>query len=63
MICTCEKCRYTFPALSLPLTCPDCGAEKVREATTEESDWYFDIQREKEYNPLLLDRIQLGKVG
>ena len=56
IICTCEKCRYTFPSASLPLTCPDCGADKVREATLEEKDWYYDLENEKRHNPLLLDR-------
>jgi len=57
MICTCEKCLYTFPTHSLPTDCPDCGAEQVREATLEEKDWYFDLQREKLHNPLLLDKV------
>ena len=57
MICTCEKCNYTFQYGSLPLTCPDCGATAVREATPEEKDWYYDLQAEKLYNPLLLDKM------
>ena len=56
MICTCDKCHYTFSSNSLPLTCPDCGAKDVREATLEEKDWYYDLEREKQYNPLLLDK-------
>jgi len=38
MICTCDNCRYTFCSDSLPLACPDCGSENVREATLEEKD-------------------------
>lgn len=63
MICTCEKCRYTFSSNSLPLTCPDCGATKVREATPEEEDWYYDLESEKQRNPLLLDKGQFSKAG
>ena len=57
MICTYEKCLFTFSSDSLPLTCPDCGGECVREATLEEKDWYYDLEREKQYNPLLLDKV------
>ena len=57
MICTCEKCQYTFFADSLPDRCPDCGAQKVREASPEEKEWYDDLEQEKLYNPLLLDRV------
>lgn len=56
MICTCDKCLFTFFYNSLPLNCPDCGAENVREATVEEKNWYYDLQYEKQYNPLLLDK-------
>lgn len=56
MICTCGKCNYIFSSNSLSLTCPDCGSTLVREATLEEKDWYYDLQREKEINPLLLDK-------
>ena len=56
MIFTCTKCRYTFSSDSLPVTCPDCGAHAVREATPEEKDWFYDLQQEKTWNPLLLDK-------
>ena len=56
MICTCEKCRYTISAQSLPLSCPDCGSEAVRPATQMEQDWYYDLQQEKCWNPDLLDK-------
>ena len=57
MICACEKCRYTFSAYSLPLSCPDCGSESVRPATQVEQDWYYDLQQEKRWNPDLLDKV------
>ena len=57
MICTCEKCKYTFSAQSLPLSCPDCGSEAVRSATQVEQDWYYDLQQEKRWNPDLLDKV------
>jgi ABC-type ATPase with predicted acetyltransferase domain len=57
MICTCDKCLYTFRDFTRPETCPDCGSGKVREATPEEKSWYLDLQEEKKYNPLLLDRV------
>ena len=47
MICTCDKCLYTFCSDSLPLTCPDCGSRNIREATMEEKDWYHDLEMEK----------------
>ncbi|MBR2854551.1 MAG: hypothetical protein IKE81_09525 [Clostridia bacterium] len=56
MICTCDKCLYTFCSDSLPLTCPDCGSRNIREATMEEKDWYHDLEMEKQRNPLLLDK-------
>ncbi len=56
MICTCNKCLYTFAAEFIPDTCPDCGSRDVREATGEEKDWYYDLELEKQHNPLLLDR-------
>ena len=58
MICTCDNCRYTFCPDSLPLACPDCGSENVREATLEEKDWYHDLEQEKMHNPMLLDKIK-----
>ena len=57
MICTCDKCLFTFFYNSLPETCPDCGSPSVREATPEEKDWYYDLQQEKKNNPLLLDKV------
>ena len=57
MICTCDKCLYTFSGYSKPETCPDCGAGSVREATPEEKDWYYDLEAEKQVNPLLLDKV------
>ena len=45
MICTCEKCRYTISAQSLPLSCPDCGSEAVRPATQMEQDWKLAFRR------------------
>ena len=60
MICTCDACHYTFFADILPSSCPDCGKERlnrrvddrfitgpaVREATTEETVWFENVQRE-----------------
>jgi len=60
MICTCDNCHYTFEAESLPLSCPDCGKEKinrrigdkiksapaVRPATSDEIAWYEENQME-----------------
>lgn len=46
MILTCDKCRYTFSAQSLPERCPDCGAFAVRPATDEEIADYNRIQKE-----------------
>ena len=57
VICTCDRCLFTFFYNSFPATCPDCGAKPVREATPEEKDWYYDIQQEKQNNPLLLDKV------
>ena len=62
MICTCEKCKYTFSVRSLPLTCPDCGSEAVRPATPLEQDGYYDLQQEKRWNPDLLDKSVFQKV-
>ena len=57
MICTCDKCHYTFSSDSLPLTCPDYGSKNIREVTMEEQDWFHDLEMEKQYNPLLLDKV------
>ena len=57
MICTCDRCLYTFFLKALPESCPDCGDRHVREATPEEKDWYYDLHQEKQRNPLLLDRV------
>ena len=57
MICTCDKCLYTFYAWSRPETCPDCGAPAIRDATPEEEDGYYDLEIEKLVNPLLLDKV------
>lgn len=60
MICTCDNCHYTFQTDSFPLSCPDCGKEKinrrietkiisapaVREATEAEIAWYEQAQKE-----------------
>ncbi len=60
-IYTCDRCHYTFSFGSIPLTCPDCGSEKIREATAEEKDWYYDLELEKQYNPLLLDKVSCSR--
>ena len=57
MICTCDHCLYSFYLNTLPETCPDCGSSDVREATPEEKDWYYDIQQEKQNNPLLWNKV------
>lgn len=61
MICTCEKCKYTFSAQSQPFSCPDCGSDAVRPATQVEQDWYYDLEQEKRWNPDLLDKFALQK--
>ena len=58
MICTCDRCLYTFQSGSFPASCPDCGAEAVREAAPEEKDWFWDLEQEKRRNPLLLDKAE-----
>ena len=37
MICTCERCLYTFETAFQPEQCPDCGKFAVRTATTREA--------------------------
>ncbi len=62
MLLACEKCRYVFAVQSLPDRCPDCGHHRLRAATHEEEDWYYDLQREKENWPLL-GTSPTGKAG
>lgn len=51
-IFTCDACRFTFTAHSLPVSCPDCGKasyngrQAVRAATSVEIKEYFKIRRE-----------------
>ena len=54
MICTCEKCRYTFRYPIQPLTCPDCGSSAVRPTNEKEKK---DFHREQK---ILAKEIQLG---
>jgi rRNA maturation endonuclease Nob1 len=42
MICTCEKCRYTFSTDTQPEHCPDCGAASARNATPSEEKEYHE---------------------
>ena len=53
-ICTCEACRYTFRYPIIPLRCPDCGKEAVREAAAKEIR-QFHIEQE-----ILRKEVQLG---
>ena len=53
-ICTCEACRYTFWYPIVPLRCPDCGKEAVRESSSKEIR-QFHIEQE-----IVRKEIQLG---
>ena len=44
-ICTCEACRYTFRYPIVPLRCPDCGKDAVRESSAKEIR-QFHIEQE-----------------
>lgn len=46
MICTCERCLYTFETAFQPEQCPDCGKFAVRAATTREVGEYRRIRQE-----------------
>lgn len=45
-VCTCDACRYTFTADTIPGSCPDCGKPAVRPATESEIREYHKIQEE-----------------
>ena len=51
MICTCQRCLYTFQAEIQPDQCPDCGKFAVRPATVRESVEFQRIQREIQAEP------------
>lgn len=55
MICTCERCLYTFEAASQPEQCPDCGKFAVRTATTREAGEYrrirLELARDEQLSP------------
>ena len=73
MLFTCDACNYTFEALSLPTSCPDCEkrtvtrriADKyitvpaVRPATEAETTWYNDVQAELQAEEQQQERVQL----
>ncbi len=46
MICTCEECRYTFKRVGSYKYCPDCGSDRIRQATPREKKEYIDYQKE-----------------
>lgn len=52
MICTCERCLYTFEMMSQPEQCPDCGKYAVRTATTREIAEYRRYRQELADKPL-----------
>ena len=45
IICTCDKCKYTFRYPLLPPACPDCGTKAVRPANEQEKKEYRKNQR------------------
>ncbi len=45
-IYTCSTCKYTFERTERPATCPDCGADTIRDATLPERQEYLQNQRE-----------------
>lgn len=51
MICTCERCLYTFEISAQPEQCPDCGKHAVRAATTREISEFRRIRLELESEP------------
>ena len=53
-ICTCEACHYTFRYPIVPLRCPDCGKDAVREAAAKEIR-QFHIEQE-----IIRKEVQLG---
>lgn len=40
-IYTCNACRFTFERREEPKNCPDCGKERVREASESETQEYI----------------------
>ena len=49
MLFTCRACRYTFPALRQPASCPDCGnrgKNGIYPATAAEIEHYNKVQSE-----------------
>ena len=57
VLCTCEKCRYTFLYPIIPIACPDCGAESVRKATAPEIQEFIRLQK------ILQEEIRAGIWG
>ena len=53
-ICTCEACRYTFRYPIVPLRCPDCGKDAIRESSAKEIR-QFHIEQE-----IIRKEVQLG---
>ena len=54
ILCTCEKCRYTFEYPRIPEHCPDCGAGSVRKAPAPEVRDFARIRK------ILREEIRLG---
>ncbi len=52
MICTCERCLYTFEHPSQPEQCPDCGKYAVRTATSREVAEFRRYSQELAGKPL-----------
>ena len=39
-IYTCDACLFTFERKEEPISCPDCGKERLREATDLETETF-----------------------
>lgn len=55
-LCTCKECRYIFPAQFLPVACPDCGKQAVRDADEQESRDY------RRFQEIIREEIRLGVI-
>ena len=55
-ICTCQACRYIFMYPLVPLSCPDCGKEAIRQATEEEESQYWHNQE------IIEEEIRMGLI-
>lgn len=53
MICTCERCLYTFESAAHPEQCPDCGKYAIRTASAREIAEYRHYRQEQAGQPLI----------